>query len=120
MKLKTYLKTLIICLIISWVIFALLFFVETPFYLHYFALFLGLSSTWSFLEFIWRTRRKKQPLFLQSSIAFRHSLWFSFLVVGFSLFQKFNILSPLNGVLFLIILGLLEFFFRITDKRYQP
>lgn len=119
MTLKAYLKILIICAIIAWAIFIATFFVETNFYLRCLSLFLGLSSTFSFLEFVVRVRRKKRPLFRQLAIAFRHSLWLAIIVVGFLLFSYFGIFFLPNALLLLVVLGLMEVFFRMSDKKYQ-
>ena len=119
MSLRAYLRTLIFSAIVAWAVFVVSFFTEVHLYLRYSALFLGLSSVWSLLEFIFRARQRKGPLFLQISVSFRHSIWLAILVVGLLLLREFKIFYLPNIILLVLVLGLLEIFFRMSDKRYK-
>lgn len=120
MKLRTYLKINSICFVFSLLVLAIcLFKNQKTLPVFYLSVFLAINTGWSLIEFIFRTRFKKRPLFLQIKIAFRHSFWLAILALGLLLLYRFQVFYLPNILLLLVILGLLESFFYLSDKRYS-
>lgn len=126
MTLKKYLNLMGILTLVCWLAWvAVLFFVNPEetgligFVLFYFSLFLAVLGTASVLGFIIRARFNKGPVFKQVELAFRQGIWLSLLVIGVLLLQGQGLLRWWNGLLLLLFLMFLEFFFLSSRKKYK-
>ena len=126
MTLKRYLNLMGILTTICWLAWVLILFFISPnktgligFVLFYFSLFLAILGTAAILGFIIRVRLSQGPVFKQIEVAFRQGIWISLLIVGLLLLQGLSLLKWWNGVLLVLFLIFLEFFFLSSRKRYK-
>jgi len=126
MTLKKYLNLMGILTLICWLAWVVVLFFINPektgligFVLFYFSLFLAVLGTASVLGFVVRARLNKSPVFKQVELAFRQGIWLGLLVVGLLLLQGLGLLRWWNGLLLLLFLTFLEFFFLSSRKKYK-
>ena len=80
--------------------------------LFYLSLFFFLASFFTLVGFYLRRKISKDKIeFAQTSEAFRQGVLFSLVFVGMLILQGFRILTIWNAGLFIIGIGLLEFYF---------
>ena len=82
------------------------------FSLFYLSLFFASVSFFTLLVFLARSRiSSKRPAFSQIGISFRQGIFFSAALVGALVLQSFRMLDWRNGLLLLIGIFILEFYF---------
>ena len=80
--------------------------------LFYLSLFFALVSFFTLLVFFVRSRiSSKRPAFSQIGTSFRQGIFFSAALVGALILQSFRMLDWRNGLLLLVSILILEFYF---------
>ena len=85
--------------------------------LFYLSLFFALVSFFTLLIFFVRSKTfSERPAFSQIGISFRQGIFFSAALVGALLLQSFRMLDWRNGLLLLIGILILEFYFANRER----
>jgi len=118
MTLSAYLWGMMVSTVLCFVSWALIIFCVDPttnligIVLFYLSLFFFLASFFTLIGFYLRRKISKDKIeFAQTSEAFRQGVLFSLVFVGMLILQSFRILTLWNAGLFIIGIGLLEFYF---------
>jgi len=119
MTLLTYLWGMVVSTILCFVSWALIIIYVDPMttnlmgiVLFYLSLFFFLASFFTLAGFYLRRKISKDKIeFAQTGEAFRQGVFFSLIFVGMLMLQSFGMLTLWNAGLFIMGIGLLEFYF---------
>ena len=119
MSVKWYIIIMLIATLMSWIAWMLVIFLINPkdagtlgFGLFYASLFLALLGIFSMVGlFIRHLHKKKKFIVEKVLVSFRQGMWFAIIVVGALMLQSKDLLTWWNGVLLVLIVTVLEFFF---------
>jgi hypothetical protein len=119
MTIGTYLYGMIISTVLCFISWALIVFCVNPTVenltgpiLFYLSLFFFLASFFTLAGFYLRRKISKNSIeFTQAGDSFRQGVFFSLIFVGMLVLQSFRMLTLWNVGLFVIGIGLLEFYF---------
>ncbi|MEK7580053.1 MAG: hypothetical protein AAB465_00350 [Patescibacteria group bacterium] len=126
MTLKRYLNLMLVCTVICWLIWLIVFLFLKPanidwpyFVLFYFSLFLAILGTASITGFIIYVRFSSRPIFEQVIISFRQSLWLAIILTAILILKFYNLLRWWNLIIFILFIVSLETLF-IFSRRSRP
>ena len=117
MTLSAYLWGMMVSTVLCFVSWALIVFYVDPttnlvgIVLFYLSLFFFLTSFFTLAGFYLRRKISKNNIeFTQAGDSFRHGMFFALIFVGMLILQSFRMLTLWNAGLFIIGIGLLEFY----------
>ena len=119
MKLKNFLWIVEILTIIFWAIFFMVLFFVNPyksasslFVLFFISIFFAVAGSWGLFEFYLVTKIKGlEEVKNRSFAAFRHGIMVSMVLTGILFMQGAGVLTPWDGVIFMLAIILFEAYF---------
>lgn len=125
MSLGKYILSMAIIALICWLVWGVVLYGIDPFQSghlglvsFYLTLFFALTTTFSVVGLVFRLWLVKQDLPVrQVATALRQGVLFSILIVGSLILLSLSILTWWNAILFIAVLGMLEFFFLSSKNK---